>query len=177
MRKTKSVHGSGCECRDDFFGKRKSRNVSLFPFFFSHLSLIAHSYHNDNNSPNACGSIRLIISILFQSVPLRGFKEFLLTFKPYLFGESESVFVLVAFLLVTRVQPDVDGQHLTFADMPDFIFRLFFHRPLGIGYGCRLHQTREYHCVRDSTPTQRLPDRPAIRTARVSDSVCSCFPL
>ena len=35
MRKTKSVHGSGCDWGDDFSEKKKSRNISL-PSFFSH---------------------------------------------------------------------------------------------------------------------------------------------
>ena len=50
---------------------------------------------------------KVILTVLFQPVSLTVFNEFLLTLKPYLFGESESIFVLVAFLLVARVQPYV----------------------------------------------------------------------
>ena len=50
---------------------------------------------------------KVILTVLFQPVSLTVFNEFLLTLKPYLFGESESIFVLVASLLVARVQPYV----------------------------------------------------------------------
>ena len=45
---------------------------------------------------------KIILPILFKSVSLTVFKKFLLTLKSYLLGESESIFVLGAFLLVAR---------------------------------------------------------------------------
>lgn len=46
---------------------------------------------------------KVVLTVLFQSVSLTVFEKFLLTLKPYLLGECESILVLGAFLLVARV--------------------------------------------------------------------------
>ena len=77
---------------------------------------------------------KICLSVLFQPVSGTVFKKRLLTFKTYLLGECQSVFILYPFLLVSRMKPDIEIQIFFSAVMLDLEFWFSCHRPGGIEY-------------------------------------------
>lgn len=67
------------------------------------------------------------LTLLFEPITLPVLQKLLLTLKTYLLGECESVLVLQPLLRVARVQPNIEIEVLTLADVFHLVFRLSCH--------------------------------------------------
>ena len=69
------------------------------------------------------------LTLLFEPIALTVFKKLLLSLKSDFLGEGECVSVLYSFLLVARVQPYIEIEILSLADMLYLVFRLSSDSP------------------------------------------------